>query len=49
VLFPELQEAKCRSRIYGELPAKLKKMVEGQTSLSLRRLKETTNYLQGQF
>jgi CRISPR/Cas system-associated protein Cas5 (RAMP superfamily) len=33
VLFPELQE----------LLAKLKKMVEGQTSLSLRRLKETTN------
>jgi hypothetical protein len=28
-----------------ELPAKLKKMVEGQTSLSLRRHKETTNYL----
>jgi len=47
VLFPELQKAICKSGIYGEdqeLLAKLKKMVECQTSLSLRRHKETTNY-----
>ena len=46
------RESKRISRIiYGEdqeLPAELRKMVEGQTSLSLRRQTETTNYLQGQ-